>query len=442
MQRTSPRRWLRAAIPATVVVLACMLAACGGSSSSNSGGGRSAGPVTITVWHGQSAGPGTDKLMALVAEFNRTHPGITVNASPGSTGTESILQKVTAALAGGDPPNVAYSFGSNVANISRSPQVVDLTNTVKGAGWGWNGYYPAYRDGVTINGKVVAVPGPGDSLAIIYNKRLFRRAGVPEPRAGWTWDDYRALAKRLTDKGAGVYGAAFQSGGSLDSTWPFWPMVWQRGGEVLSADGKSVGWNDQSGLGGLQFLRGLAQDGSVYADTSPGYPKMLNLFNNGSVAMYEGDPWQLPTIKAARIDYGVAPLPSANGNGTTIVGPDAWFVFRHSAAQDRAAAEFLQWLTAPRQDAEWNAATGNLPSRAASTAQPAWQAYAKATPGLSVFTDGLGSGKVVPRVASYSAISDALGEAIQSAVIKTTGNLEDALHAAADKANSAIATTP
>jgi multiple sugar transport system substrate-binding protein len=448
MQGTTPRRRATHSVLAAVLVLvtALLLAACGDDDSSGGGtgdgGSASSGPVTITMWHGQGTGPSADKLVELVREFNSTHPDIKVDVTPGATGNETILEKVTAALAGGDPPNIAYSYGSNVASISRSPQVVDLTDTVQEEGWDWEGFYGPYRDSVTIDGRVIAIPGPGDSLAIIYNKALFRRAGIPEPQEGWTWDDYREIAKQLTDKGAGVYGAAFQSGGGLDSTWPFWPMVWQRGGEVLSEDGTTVGWDDGSALGGLEFLRGLAQDGSVYADTSPGYPKMHNLFNNGRVGMYEGDPWQLPTIKEARIDYGVAPLPGVDGEDTTIVGPDAWFVFDGGDDENAAAAEFLKWFTEPTQDARWNGASGNLPSRVASADEQPWLDYVRTTPGLEVFTNGLETGKAVPRFAQYAEMSDALGQAIQEGVVKTDGDLEAAVKAAADKSNSLLATSP
>lgn len=449
MQSTYPKRraLISGLLIAVAVVVMAMLAGCGGSDGESDTGSDTASAetgekVTITMWHGQEASAGTDELMALVDEFNQMETGVEVDASPGVAGGESILDKTTAALAAGDPPNIAFSFGSNIAQVARSPEVLDLTESVEDPAWDWEGVFPSYRDGVTIDGKVLAVPGPGDSLAIIYNKTLFKEAGVPEPKDGWTWDDYRTIAKELTDPGKGVYGAAFQSGGSLDSSWPFWPQVWQRGGEILAPDNEEeVGWDNDSALGGLEVLRGLNEDQSVYADTSPGYPKMVKLFNNGNVGMFEGDPWMLPGVKEAGIDYGIAPMPAADGNNTTIASPEAWFIFDKGSEQNEATEEFMQWFTAAAQESRWNAASGNLPARQQGAEEPAWQAYEKETPGIEVFTDALGAAKVVPRITAYEAMSEAIGHAIQTAILED-GDLEEALASAAEEANSALQTGP
>ena len=43
-----------------------------------------------------------------------------------------MLQKMLAALAAGSYPDVAYIFGSDLANVARSPKVVDMTDMVTG----------------------------------------------------------------------------------------------------------------------------------------------------------------------------------------------------------------------------------------------------------------------------------------------------------------------
>ena len=92
---------------------------------------------------------------------------------------------MTAALAGGKYPDVVFQFGPNVANLARSPKAVDLTEAVKGEGWDWEDFFPPARDAVTIDGKVRAVPALIDSMAVVYNKKLFRRrASTRRSRAG------------------------------------------------------------------------------------------------------------------------------------------------------------------------------------------------------------------------------------------------------------------
>jgi multiple sugar transport system substrate-binding protein len=101
-----------------VFVLAAAVAACGGSDDKDSGASTS-GPVKITFWHGQNQ-QSEKVLKELVAKFNQSHPKITVDASSGGVLADQMLQKVTAGLAAGSYPDVAYIFGSDVPNLVRS----------------------------------------------------------------------------------------------------------------------------------------------------------------------------------------------------------------------------------------------------------------------------------------------------------------------------------
>ena len=114
--------------------LLCAVAVVGCGGSSGDGGSTSAsGPVTIKFWHGQN--DITQKaLERLVAQFNRTHSDVKVDVNSGGVLADEMLTKLTASLAGGTYPDVAYVFGSDLANIARSDKVQDLTDAVRSAG--------------------------------------------------------------------------------------------------------------------------------------------------------------------------------------------------------------------------------------------------------------------------------------------------------------------
>ena len=97
----------------------------------------------------------------------------------GGVTADSMLQKVTAGLAAGSYPDIAYIFGSDLASMTRSPQVADLT-----AAAALDDYWPAARDAVTVKGKVRAAPALLDSLCVVYNKKLFAAAGLPGTEGG------------------------------------------------------------------------------------------------------------------------------------------------------------------------------------------------------------------------------------------------------------------
>jgi multiple sugar transport system substrate-binding protein len=345
---------------------------------------------------------------------------------------------MTAALAGGKYPDVVYIFGPNVANLARSPKALDLTSAVKTKAWNWGDFYPAAREAVTIDGKVRAIPALIDSLAVVYNKRLFRQAGIPAPKAGWTWDDYRAIAKQLTNKGKGVFGTGWPGVGDEDTVWRLWPMIWDLGGDVLAPGGKQVGYGGQSGLRALTLVNQMAtQDKSVYIDKTSGTEQMYRVFNSNRMGMVPTGPWELPDIISSKVDYGVVPMPTFSGKPVTIAGPDTWMLFDNGSARARAAQEFVQWLTDPAQDARWDVEAGSLPLRRSTAAQDVWKQHVAKLEGLSTFVDALGNARVRPVIEPYPKISEALGQSIAGTLLGQDSP-SDALNKAVKGGNKAL----
>jgi multiple sugar transport system substrate-binding protein len=422
-----------------VFVLAAVTVACGGSDDKDSGA-SSSGPVKITFWHGQNQ-QSEKVLKDLVAKFNQSHPKIHVDVSSGGVLADQMLQKVTAGLAAGSYPDVAYIFGSDVPNLVRSPKVADLTDAVKRPGWDWDDVYPAARSATTVNGRVRAAPALIDDLAVVYNKKLFKQAGVPEPQAGWTWDDFRATAKRMTDKSKGTFGTGWPGVGDEDTVWRIWPLIWQLGGDIATPDGKAVGFDGPSGLRALTLINDMAtKDKSVYVDVKPGSEQMYQVFESGKMAMVPTGPWQLPEITEQKVDYGVVQMPSFSGKPTTISGPDTWMVLDNGDARKAAAIEFVKWLGQPTQDAVWDQQAGSLPLRKATLQQPQWQSALSDTPGMKVFVDELANARVRPALRAYPKVSQAMGQSIVS-VLLGKASPQDALKSAVDAGNTALSTS-
>ncbi|MEV6286045.1 ABC transporter substrate-binding protein [Kribbella sp. NPDC051770] len=423
MAAPSRRDVLRAA---AVLAAAGTLGACGKSGSEDSGG-----PVTVDLWHGQTD-TGKRALDALIAEFNQTHPGITVTGGGGGVTADSMLQKVTAGLAAGSFPDVAYIFGSDLDSITRSPQVVDLTGKLP-----LDDVWPAAKAAVTVKDKVRAAPALLDSLCVVYNKKLFAAAGLPAPRAGWTWDDFVETAAKLTDSGKGVFGTGWPGVGDEDTVWRLWPMIWDLGGDVVSQDGKKAGF-DQVGEQVLGTLDRLRTDKSLYVDPKPGGEQLYQVFLAGRMGMVATGPWQLPDIQDRKLDYGVVALPSYSGKPVTISGPDTWTVFDNGPARVKAATEFVSWMLDAKQDVRWDLEGGSLPLSTTTAALPQWKEHAAATNGLQVFVDALETARVRPTIAAYPQISEHLGTAAVS-VLLGKKSPADALKECVEQTNAVLA---
>ncbi|MFI6348591.1 ABC transporter substrate-binding protein [Streptomyces sp. NPDC050560] len=408
------------------------LAGCGGGGGSDGVGAD--GRVTVELWHGQQE-TGRKAIEALVADFNRSHPGIRVRPGGGVL-ADAMLQKITAALAAGAFPDIAYIFGSDLANVARSPSVVDLTDMVRASPVPWTSYWPSAREAMTLNGRIRATPAVLDALAVVCNKKLFREAGLPLPEAGWTWDDFTSTARKLTDSGKGVFGTGWPGTGDEDTVWRLWPMVWDLGGDVVGGDGRSIGF-EKTGARALETVATLARDKSVYIDPKSGSEQMYQVFASGRMAMVVTGPWQLPVIREAKVDYEVVPLPSYSGRPITISGPDTWTVFDNGRARVQAARTFVRWLMQPGQDVRWDIDAGSLPLSRRTEALPAWRAQEGKVPGLPVFTKALETARVRPVHPAYPQISQALGQAV-TAVLLGRSTPQKALRTCADEANAAL----
>jgi len=425
------------AVGALVGALAVAGCGSGGDDDGDKGSGGG-GPVEVTFWHGQN--DITQRaLERLVDEFNASHPDIEVDPNSGGVLADEMLTKLTAGLAGDSYPDVAYVFGSDLANIARSDKVQDLTDVVSDPAWRWDDFWPGEREGASVDGRVRAVPSLADNLGIIYNKTLFDEAGVDYPDADWTWEDFRATAKQLTDEGKGQFGASWPGAGGEDTTWRLWPMIWQQGGDILSEDGTEAAFDSPEAARALELVGDMAtEDRSLFVDSDPNGERAIRLFQAGKLAMIEAGPWVLPDVIAARVDYGAQRLPGFDGDHTTISGSDNWVLFDNGDERARATQEFVRWLTAREQDLKWIEMTQSLPLRRSTSELPEYRRLAAEIPGTDVFASALETARARPSLEVYPEISKAVGEAIV-AVMLGRADAEDALAAAAQRADGVLA---
>ena len=412
-----------------------VLAACGTDSTSSGGGGG--GGSAIQIWEGYTQVE-AKAFAHLVAEYEAQHPGQKVNTL--YVNSDNTLQKVLTAVRGGSPPDIAYLYGSWAPNVAQIPQVVNLTQVVQRPGVNWDDFWTGERAVATVNGKVIGIPALVDNLAVVYNKALFAKAGLPLPGPGWTWAQFEADAQKLTDPAIKQYGTAYVTPGTEDTVWHWEALLWEAGGQLLTADNSRAAFDSAAGLASLNTLRTMAvTDKSMYLD--PTDSAYTNLFNSGKIGMLVTGPWDLAVFP--NVHYGVQVMPSypgASGGHQTISGPDNWVVFNNGATRVAAAEQFLLWLTAPAQDRYFAVQTGDLPIRQSVGQQASVvQQMNTAVPGMATFISNLGNVRQArPQIPQYPKISQILGTMIVS-VLLGKSQPQAALSAAAQQVNQALA---
>ena len=419
MARTSTRSLLVVLAGALIAVAGCSSGGSTGTSSTSDVPGAldPNQKVTITWWTGQTADAET-LLEGLAADYTKAHPNVTINVSSGASTTDDLLSKMQAGFASNDYPDISYAYGSWATQLGSSGRTLDVTTNVAEPAVKWSDFPKSAQATATVDGKVIGFPAVVDNLGLIYNKDLFDAAGLSYPTSDWTWDDFRAAAKKLTDPTKQIFGTAYPVNGSEDTTWRFWPQLWQNGGSILSSDQKSATFNSQAGIDALTYWQQLAQeDKSVYLDQTGTHYEPL--FLNNAIGMLVEGPWLLYDLNKNHVNYGVTVLPGTSGDHQTISGPDLWVMFNHDDAQRAAASyDFTKWLTSPAQDLRWNVYYGNLPLRKSEGSMAAFKQYVQKYPGGDVFFANLANAvQPRPTVAGYVDLSQAIGDAIDQALV-------------------------
>jgi multiple sugar transport system substrate-binding protein len=376
-------------------------------------------------------------IKRMVDEYEKQNPNVTINLQ--YVNSDYALQKATVALQGDKAPDISYQYGTNMPQLAQTPKLVDLTQKVQETGFNWNDFFDGERAVATVDGKVLGVPALVDNLAVVYNKDLFKAAGVPTPTSDWTWDDFRSAAKAVTDPANKVFGLAFPADGSETMVWQYEAMLWEAGGDILNTDNTQAVFNSEAGVRALTMLKDIKDDGSMHLDFHPDAGVSENLFNAGKIGMMITGPWDLSSFP--NVNYGVVYMPSFDQGGSheTIAGPDNWVIFDNGTERVNAAWDFLKFMVSPDQVLQDSIDTGHLPIRASVEKMSAFKSFDKKYPGEGTFASNLSNvTKARPQVPQYPQVSSALGQALAK-VLTSDADPKQALDEAAQTADGKLA---
>ena len=207
------KRFLAIALTLAMVL---SLAACGGSKkeeATTSGSEQTqetteASGTSISLWTYPIGGWGDEKAVKELTDAFEAETGIhvEVTATPGNDDDHDA--KVNIDLMAGNPIDVIESVGPKNYTIRNEGKFfMPLKDLVARAGvdanalWGSN--LPADQ-----SGEYYGIPFKQELWCVYYNKDMFDAAGVEYPKVGWTWDEYVAIAKKLSDPKKGIFHAA------------------------------------------------------------------------------------------------------------------------------------------------------------------------------------------------------------------------------------------
>jgi len=109
----------------------------------------------------------------------------------------------------------------------------DLTDLVRNTRvFDWSKYYPGAVAAATWRGRIYGLPRAVNTLALYYNRDMFRQAGLDPARPPQSWSAVTEAAARLTDRAANRFGIAFCAQQTEEGTFQWLSWLQQAGGAV------------------------------------------------------------------------------------------------------------------------------------------------------------------------------------------------------------------
>lgn len=414
---------------ATLLGALLIIAGCGNNKS-----GSSNGKVTLTFWR-QESDPEVKTMNKLIKEFESKNPNIKVDMKV-KVDYETAIRT---ALAGGTAPDVMNIDGPTLASYASSKAIIPLDKYVNKNGAKEDVLEPVVN-GLTYKNKMYAMPLNDASLAMLYNKKLFKQAGVAEPSQdpaqAWTWQQTLDAAKKITNKQAGVFGWSPSMGipSGEGQVFSLLPMIWQAGGEALdkkitTADGYL---NSKESLKALNFLHSLS-----YGENVAPKEDLQEGFANGKVGIIVAGPWEIARLKGAfpdfklGEDFGVAPM----WRETLQVTPNgSWNMAITSQSKNPAEAwKFINYVTGKEGSKVWYQGTGNLPARYSTMKTKSLESY----PMNIYVAQAQKFAKARPVTPKYAKVSQALGDLFEDLMVKDV-NVKTRTNQAVSEINEAL----
>ncbi len=259
-----------------------------------------------------------------------------------------------------------------------------------------------------MNGKVYGLPIAASARAMYYNKDVFKKAGYDVPPK--TWADFKTAADKIKASGGGVFPFGLQ-GKEIETDVYFYYGLWSYGGDIIKD--KNSGLASSAAIDGAALYKGMIDAGLTEPGvTSYSREDVQNLFKQGKVATVITAPFLSNQIKAEapNLNYGVAPIPTADGVAPFTYGvTDSIVLFQNSKVKDEAWA-FLDYLFTTEARTKFDKTEGFLPVNAKEASDPFFADNAD----LKVFASLLPNAHFAPVIPGWEDIAQTTVNAVQT----------------------------
>ena len=291
-------------------------------------------------------------------------------------GYTDLLPKLTVGWRAGNQPDVARSaiqwsqqfVGNNqCAEISEEELGIPFKEFLPGA-------LLSVRKNGAGEGPLYGIPTNNEVMFLLYNKALFRKAGLDPEKPPGTWVELAQFSKVIRDKtGAYGYGLCGQQNNG-NTPYRFMPMAWSYGGQIFDELSAQPSWR-KVGIGDDGVVAALALYNQMFNIDKSVQPSALSdnqtnvetLFLDGKIGMcidHPNFPQQVKQLKPD-LDMGGAMLPVGPVRRAVVLGGSNFHI-RATTQNKKAALALIKAYLSPYWNARLGVGAGSEASTAAS----------------------------------------------------------------------------
>lgn len=386
-------------------------------------------PIALEFWYslGGSSGQAVEEL---VAEFNRTHDDIQVNATY-QGGYAEIMGKVWSAV-------YAERTLPHVAQLGAAPllgetgaivPITDFTDGPKGLDrsliresfWAYN----------SAGGTIWSMPFNNSVPLMYYNRDMFAAASLDPDDPPQTWEEvieYGQVLTQDTDGNGEIDQWGFNT--HRDTHWYLSAMFLENGAQIVNEDETEVLYNSPAAV---EMLELWGQWVTEYKIMPPAqHNEAKSDFLAGKLGMLLASSANLPSFQEqAAFQLGAAPLPSVAGKDPVEpIGGASLVIFQNEdpAILD-AAWQFVSWMVSPQSSLYLSTHTGYVPIYKDALEWPELRSYLEKNPLRRVPIEALQYSYAIPVFVSLGTSDGQLRKAVE-AVELGASTAQEALNAA------------
>ncbi|MBD7944837.1 MULTISPECIES: ABC transporter substrate-binding protein [Psychrobacillus] len=399
------------------------------------------GKTVISFWHAMS-GSGQTALDSLVADFNASQDDYEVKAEFQGSYEES-LTKLRSVGGTADAPAITQVFEVGTKYMIESGFIEPMQKFIDEDNYDLSQLEENILNYYSLDGELYSMPFNSSTPVMLYNKDAFKEAGLDPENPPKTFQEViDAAAKLKTDEMKGF--------SMLTYGWFFEQLVATQGGLYVNEENGRAGdateavFNGEEGQRVFEFLNTMNKAGT-FGNFGTNWDDIRAAFQSGKVAMYmDSSAGVRGIIDNAPFEVGAAYIPYADEvdrKGVVIGGASLWMSKGIAEIEQKAAWEFMKYLTTPEVQAKWHLDTGyfaiNPSAYEEDIVKKAWEEM----PQLKVTVEQLQSTE--PSIATQGALISVFPESRQQ-IVTALENLyqgmdpKEALDAAAEGTNRAI----